>query len=223
MARAEQYWLDGTRVVVTGGGTREPIDPVRYIGNRSSGKMGNELALAAASVGAEVTLITATDPTPSLEGIEVVGVDTAAEMHAALLEWLPGARILIMAAAVADYRPARISAIKIKKSTGALTLDLEPTEDILASLRQSGLRDGIFVVGFAAETQDLVANARAKLHAKNLDLIVVNDVGRDDIAMNSDFNEVIVIDETGVIDEIARAPKHEIAAAILRDIHARLR
>ena len=223
MARAEQYWLDGTRVVVTGGGTREPIDPVRYIGNRSSGKMGNELALAAASVGAAVTLITATDPTPSLEGIEVVGVDTAAEMHAALLEWLPGARILIMAAAVADYRPARISPMKIKKSTGALTLDLEPTEDILASLRQSGLRDGIFVVGFAAETQDLVANARAKLHAKDLDLIVVNDVGRDDIAMNSDFNEVTVIDETGVIDEIARAPKHEIAAAILRDIHARLR
>ena len=223
MARAEQYWLDGTRVVVTGGGTREPIDPVRYIGNRSSGKMGNELALAAATVGAGVTLITATDPTPALEGIEVVGVDTAAEMHAALLEWLPGARILIMAAAVADYRPARISPMKIKKSSGALTLDLEPTEDILASLRESGLRDGIFVVGFAAETQDLVANARAKLHAKNLDLIVVNDVGRDDIAMNSDFNEVTVIDETGVIDEIARAPKHEIAAAILRDIHARLR
>jgi len=223
LARAEQYWLDGTRVVVTGGGTREPIDPVRYIGNRSSGKMGNELALAAATVGAGVTLITATDPTPALEGIEVVGVDTAAEMHAALLEWLPGARILIMAAAVADYRPARISPMKIKKSSGALTLDLEPTEDILASLRESGLRDGIFVVGFAAETQDLVANARAKLHAKNLDLIVVNDVGRDDIAMNSDFNEVTVIDETGVIDEIARAPKHEIAAAILRDIHARLR
>lgn len=223
MARAEQYWLDGTRVVVTGGGTREPIDPVRYIGNRSSGKMGNELALAAANLGAGVTLISATEPTPSLEGIEVVGVDTAAEMHAALLEWLPGARILIMAAAVADYRPARVSPMKIKKSSRALTLDLEPTEDILASLRQSGLRDGIFVVGFAAETQDLVANALAKLHAKDLDLIVVNDVGRADIAMDSDFNEVTVIAETGVIDEIARAPKHEIAAAILRDIHTRLR
>jgi phosphopantothenoylcysteine decarboxylase/phosphopantothenate--cysteine ligase len=222
LARAEHYWLDGKRVVVTGGGTREPIDPVRYIGNRSSGKMGNELALAAANVGAGVTLITAAEPTPSLEGIEVVDVDTAAEMHAALLEWLPGARILIMAAAVADYRPARVSPMKIKKSGGALTLELEPTEDILASLRQSGLRDGVFVVGFAAETQDLVQNALTKMHAKDLDLIVVNDVGRDDIAMNSDFNEVTVIDETGVIDEIPRAPKHDIAAAILRDIHLKL-
>src|SRR6202011_3508767 len=113
--------------------------------------------------------------------------------------------------------------MKIKKSAHAMAREREPTEDILASLRQSGLRDGVFVVGFAAETQDLVQNALAKMHAKDLDLIVVNDVGRTDIAMNSDYNEVTVIDETGVIDEVPRAPKHDIAAAILRDIHLKLR
>jgi len=220
---AEAYWLDGARVVVTAGGTREPIDPVRYVGNRSSGKMGNALAVAAAAAGAHTTLITAAQPEPALEGIEVVGVDTAAQMHAALLEWLPGARILMMAAAVADYRPGRTSPVKIKKGSGPWTLELEPTEDILQSLHASGVRDGVFVVGFAAETGDLEANAHAKLHAKHLDLIVVNDVGRSDIAMGSDYNEVTVLDEHGVVDRLARAPKHDIAAAILAIVRTRLR
>ena len=222
MAAAEHYWLDGARVVVTAGGTREPIDPVRYVGNRSSGKMGNALAIAAAAAGARVTLITAAQPEPRLEGIEVVGVDTAAQMHAALLEWLPGARILMMAAAVADYRPARTSRVKIKKGDGTWALELEPTEDILQALHTSGVREGVFVVGFAAETDDLVANAQAKLHAKHLDLIVVNDVGRDDIAMSSDYNEVTVLDASGLVDQIARAPKHDVAAAILSIVRSRV-
>jgi phosphopantothenoylcysteine decarboxylase/phosphopantothenate--cysteine ligase len=222
LARDEQFWLEGQRVVVTAGGTREPIDPVRYIGNRSSGKMGNELAIAAARAGARVTLITAAQPAPVIEGIEVVGVDTAAEMHAALLEWLPGARLLIMAAAVADYQPARISTTKIKKRDQPWSLELRPTEDILIALNHSGARDGVFVVGFAAETDDLYENAGEKLRSKRLDLIVVNDVTRTDIAMGSDYNEVTVLDQNGVMDHISRAPKHEVAAAILRDIRARL-
>ncbi len=223
MPRADGYWLEGQRVVVTAGGTREPIDPVRYLGNRSSGKMGAELALAAAGVGARVTLITAAETQPQLEGIEVVTVDTAAEMLAALLEWLPGARILIMAAAVADYRPAHVAQHKIKKRGGTLSLELEPAVDILEALRDSGLRDGLFVVGFAAETDDLMQNARQKIRHKRLDLIVLNDVSRRDIGMGSDYNEVTVLDENGIVDQIPRAPKHEVAAAILRDVRSRLR
>lgn len=223
MPGTDRYWLDGTHVVVTAGGTREPIDPVRYIGNRSSGKMGNELALAAAAAGARVTLITAAQPEPAFEGVEVVAVDTAAEMHAALLEWLPGARILIMAAAVADYRPAHTSPVKVKKKKDMWALELVPTDDILASLYASGVRDGVFVVGFAAETNDLVENAQAKMRAKHLDLIVVNDVGRDDIAMSSDYNEVTVIDATGVVEHVPRARKHDIAAAIMQIVRTRLR
>lgn len=221
MTAPERFWLAGTRVVVTAGGTREPIDPVRYIGNHSSGKMGNALALAAAAAGAHVTLITAAQPEPVLEGIEIVGVDTAGQMHAALLEWLPGARLLVMAAAVADYRPARASPVKIKKKSTTWMLELEPTEDILQSLHASGVRDGVFVVGFAAETGDLVSNAQAKLRAKQLDLIVVNDVGRDDIAMGSDYNEVSVIDANGIVDHISRSAKHDVAAAILSIVRLR--
>lgn len=223
MAPADRYWLDGERVVVTAGGTREPIDPVRYIGNHSSGKMGNEIALGAARYGASVTLITAAQPAPEYEGIEIVPVDTAAQMHAALLEWLPGASILVMAAAVADFRPAHAATHKIKKSAGGLTLQLEATTDILTALREAQLLRDVFVVGFAAETENLVSNAQQKIESKGLDLIVVNDVGRSDIGMGSDYNQVTVLDRDGIVDEVARTTKHEVAMAILDDIHSKRR
>jgi phosphopantothenoylcysteine synthetase/decarboxylase len=127
-----------------------------------------------------------------------------------------------MAAAVADYRPPAISPVKIKKRASSWTLDLEPTVDILAALRADGISDGVYVVGFAAETDDLLANALVKLRAKRLDLIVVNDVSRTDIAMGAADNEVTVIDDRGVVDVIAKAPKHDIAVAILRIVQLRM-
>lgn len=215
--------LAGRRVVVTAGGTREPIDPVRYLGNRSSGKMGNALARAAANAGADVTLITTVDPPRGVAPLHVVRVETAASMARALDVALPGAAVLLMAAAVADYRPVRVSQDKIKKSSGALTLELAPTEDILVSVRDAPYRGTLFVVGFAAETSDLLANAQKKVNEKGLDLIVLNDVSRDDIAMGSDLNEVTVIDADGVVEEVRRAPKDEVAAAILRIVSERVR
>jgi len=215
--------LQGARVVVTAGGTREPIDPVRYLGNRSSGKMGNALAVAAARAGAEVTLITAAEPPRDLDGLHVVRVDTAEQMGAAVRGALPGARVLIMAAAVADYRPKRVSPRKIKKGTGTWVLELEPTTDILTSLRELPERRNVFVVGFAAETTDLLENAQEKVHAKGLDLIVLNDVSRSDIAMGADANEVTVIDRDGIVASVERAPKDAVASEIMRIVASRLR
>lgn len=216
-------WLTGRRVVVTAGGTREPIDPVRFLGNRSSGKMGNALAAAALGAGAQVTLITAAEPLAPAPGLEVVPVETAAAMGSAVRHALAGAAMLIMAAAVADYRPRRVSPRKIKKTEGTWLLELEPTVDILASLRDAPERQGVFVVGFAAETSDLLENAEGKLRDKGLDLIVLNDVSRSDIAMGSDANEVTLIDRTGIVATITRAPKDAVAAEILRVIRTRLR
>lgn len=215
--------LAGRRVVVTAGGTREPIDPVRYLGNRSSGKMGNALARAAAEAGADVTLITTVDPPPDATALHVVRVETAASMARALDDALPDASVLLMAAAVADYRPVRASHDKIKKSTAALILELEPTVDILTTVRDADYRGTLFVVGFAAETSDLLANAQKKVREKGLDLIVLNDVSRGDIAMGSDANEVTIIDGDGVVAEVQRAPKDEVAEAILRVVTERLR
>ena len=217
------HGLAGRRVVVTAGGTREPIDPVRYLGNRSSGKMGNALARAAATAGAGVTLITTVEPPHSDAALQIVRVETAASMARALDDALPGASVLLMAAAVADYRPVRVSHEKIKKSSGALTLELEPTVDILTSVRDAPYRGSLFVVGFAAETSDLLANAEKKVREKGLDLIVLNDVSRGDIAMGSDLNEVTIIDAGGVVEQVHRAPKDEVAVAILRVVAERLR
>ena len=222
-AAAEERWLAGRRVVVTAGGTREPIDPVRFLGNRSSGKMGNALAAAALRAGAAVTLITAADAPAPAPGLEVTRVETAESMRAALLQALSGASILVMAAAVADYRPRQMSPVKIKKRSGPWLLELEPTVDILASLRDAPERRGVFVVGFAAETTDLLQNAESKLREKGLDLIVLNDVSRSDIAMGSDENEVTLIDRTGIVAVIARAPKDAVAREILGAIRTRLR
>jgi phosphopantothenoylcysteine decarboxylase / phosphopantothenate---cysteine ligase len=215
--------LSGLRFVVTAGGTREPIDPVRFIGNRSSGKMGNELAAAAIRRGASVTLVTAGSAPAAQPGLEVVMVETAGEMHAAVRDALRGARVLIMAAAVADWRPRDVARNKLKKGADTLTLEMVPTIDILRALRDDAVATDVFVVGFAAETEHVIDNARTKLDAKQLDLIVVNDVSREGIGMGADDNEVTVIGRDGTLRTIARAPKAVVADAIVGIIASRLR
>jgi phosphopantothenoylcysteine decarboxylase/phosphopantothenate--cysteine ligase len=215
--------INGLRFVVTAGGTREPIDPVRFIGNRSSGKMGNELAAAAIRQGATVALVTAAAAPAAQPGLDVVSVETAAEMHAAVRAALAGAHVLIMAAAVADWRPREVSQNKLKKGAGTLTLELVPTVDILRALHDDDATTDVFVVGFAAETEHVIDNARAKLDAKHLDLVVVNDVSQEGIGMGADENEVTVIGRDGTLENIARAPKSVVADAIVRIIASRLR
>jgi phosphopantothenoylcysteine decarboxylase / phosphopantothenate---cysteine ligase len=214
--------IAGLRFVITAGGTREPIDPVRYIGNRSSGKMGNELAAAAARRGATVILVTAGAPPPAQPGLELVPVETAGEMYSAVRAALPGARVLVMAAAVADWRPREVSLGKLKKGAASLTLDLIPTVDILQALRDEDGAAGVFRVGFAAETERVLEHAHAKLLAKDLDLIIVNDVSQPGIGMGADDNEVTVLDRDGGALTITRASKTVVAEAIVGIIAGRL-
>jgi len=184
--------------------------------------MGNALVRAALDAGAPVTLITAAEPPAPDPQLQVVRVETAQQMGDAVRASVVGARILIMAAAVADYRPASVSPEKIKKRDGTWVLELEPTVDILAALRDAPYRDALLVVGFAAETSDLLENALAKLRHKGIDLIVLNDVSRSDIAMGADHNEVTIIDRDGVVAVIERTTKDAVAAGILRVIRSHL-
>ena len=209
------YKLAGTRVVISAGGTREAIDPVRYVGNFSSGKMGRALAEVASARGAAVTLVT-TVPS-ELEGVNEVPVTSAQEMLAALQAAVSEADILVMAAAVADYAPDSVSASKIHRGKEPLVLKLEPNVDIL---QQIAVRKGLFRVGFAAETEDPATRARTKLKAKNLDLIVANQVGSPGQGLGSDFNAVTIISPTGESVDVARAPKWEIAERIWDSIDA---
>ena len=211
--------LSGRRVVVTAGGTREPIDPVRFIGNRSSGKMGAALAVAAREAGADVTLISSVG---GPEGIGVIAVDTAEQMRDAVWDALDDADILFMAAAVADYRPAQTAPRKLKKSDQRLTLELVPTVDVLTDLRRHPRHAHALIAGFAAETDDLEANARAKLERKGLDLIVLNDVAQPGIGMGAEDNAVTVIDSSGVVDRIPRMPKIDVARRLVAIAAARL-
>jgi phosphopantothenoylcysteine decarboxylase / phosphopantothenate---cysteine ligase len=208
------------RIVVTAGGTREPIDAVRYIGNRSSGRMGHAIALAAADRGAGVTLIS-TVAAPDDARLSVVRVDTAEEMYAEVKRALPGAAVLVMAAAVADYRVADIAPRKLKKRA-SLTLDLVPTVDILVALADDPARSGVLVVGFAAETDDIEANALRKLTEKRLDLVVLNDVSRPEIGMDSEDNEVSVFDSGGLVTHISQRAKTLVAGALLDIVGDRL-
>lgn len=214
--------LRGRQAVVTAGGTREPIDPVRYLGNRSSGKMGNALAAACLEAGASVVLVTAAPPPKAAPGLRVIEVETAEEMHREVWDALGSADLLLMAAAVADYRPRRVSNKKIKKSATGMTLDLVPTLDILSSLRDHPRRPHLLVIGFAAETDDLVGNATAKLHAKGLDLVVLNDVGAPGVGMGADDNAVTVLDRDGVVLTVERAPKLEVARRVVGLVADRL-
>ena len=208
--------LDGLAVLVTAGGTREPIDAVRFVGNRSSGRMGFALAEAAARRGAAVTVVAANVSLPRVPGIEYVDVATAAELAAACRERFATADVLLMAAAVADYRPVSAHAGKLKKAdTGPeLTLRLERTEDVLAALAAER-RPGQTLIGFAAEHgEDAVAHAREKLTRKKLDAVVLNDVSDPAIGFDSQENEVVVVTAEGNA-RVPRASKAEVADAIL--------
>lgn len=210
----------GERVVVTAGPTSEPIDPVRTITNRSSGKMGYALAAAARRRGAAVTLISGPTRLPPPPGVDVVAVETAGEMRRAVLEQVEKATLLIMAAAVADFRPKVVQSTKIKKNTAPVTIELVPTDDILMSV--SGRRRGLFVVGFAAETDRVVERASEKLSAKGLDLIVANDVSKPEVGFGADENEVTIVDRQGGIVSVPRLPKSAVAERILDRIQTLL-
>jgi phosphopantothenoylcysteine decarboxylase/phosphopantothenate--cysteine ligase len=211
-ARASRQ-LAGRRILVTAGPTREPLDPVRYLSNRSSGKMGYALAAAAAGRGARVLLVSGPVALAAPHGVEVVRVETARAMREAVLA--AEADAVFMAAAVADYVPEP-APVKLKKAEGALTLTLPRGPDILAELGdRKGSGTGPLLVGFAAETEDLLARAAEKLAAKNLDFVVANDVSRPDRGFESDLNEVTILDRRGGRHPIPLATKREVAEAIL--------
>ncbi|HEU4585204.1 MAG TPA: bifunctional phosphopantothenoylcysteine decarboxylase/phosphopantothenate--cysteine ligase CoaBC [Gemmatimonadaceae bacterium] len=218
----ESHDLSGRSVVVTAGPTREPIDPVRYISNRSSGKMGVALAAAAWRRGASVTLVAGAMEVAPPPGVALVQVESTDEMAEAVAHALPTADALIMAAAPADFRPARVAEQKIKKSASPEAVELAPTRDILASTIDCRRR-GAVVVGFALETENLVANARRKLESKGLDLIVANGAGEEGSAFGADTNRVTLISREGAAEELSRRPKSEVADAILDRVEALLR
>ncbi len=205
--------LVGRRVVVTAGGTREPIDAVRVIANRSSGRQGHAIAADAIRRGAEVVLITAAD-TSVPEGCTIVKVETAEQMGAALDAHAPTADVVVMAAAVADFRPVLVSKGKHKKADGPPAIELEPTPDLLAALGATK-RPGQILVGFAAETDDLLENARKKLASKSLDLIVANDVSAPDVGFSHVTNAVTILDSEGGAEETGLLSKAEIATRVI--------
>jgi phosphopantothenoylcysteine decarboxylase/phosphopantothenate--cysteine ligase len=217
-----RYDMAGRRVVVTAGGTREPIDPVRFISNYSSGKMGFAIASAAADRGARVTLIT-TASHPDHRGIEERHVETAGEMLAQLRRELAGADVLVMAAAVADFRPAHTSDQKTRREESSrLTLELEQIPDLVATLGKEKEAQGVFRVGFAAEGSDLAAKALEKMKRKGLHAIVANDISRKDIAFGSDHNEGVMLFADGSREELPRMTKREMADRILDLVVPRL-
>jgi len=203
--------LDGLQVVVSAGGTREPIDPVRYIGNRSSGKMGVAIAEAARDRGAGVTLIAGVMSVAAPRGVNVVEATTAAAMRQAVLRAASAADVLVMAAAVADFAPKRASSRKIKRDGGDLQIDLVANPDIIAEVGEMADGTRPFLVGFAAESDDLEANARSKLRDKGLDLIVGNRVGGPFDAVGSDENKVTVFGTEGELSDWPMLPKRQVA------------
>ncbi len=215
--------LEGKHVLVTAGPTREPIDPVRYISNRSSGKMGYAIAEAARRRGAHVTLVSGPTSVAAPAGIDVTRVSTAREMHAAVMAAAPHHQIVIKAAAVADFAAASVAGRKIKKSAEQeeLTLTLTKNPDILADIAR--LEPRPFIVAFAAETDSVEENAREKLQRKGADLIVANDVADASIGFDSDANEVLVIARDGAMTRLQKAPKSVIANRLLDLVVARLR
>lgn len=216
--------LAGRSAVVTAGGTREPIDPVRYVGNRSSGKQGHAIADELARRGAAVTLITTTER-PGPPGAATIRVETAAQMEAAVLAARNGADVIVMAAAVADFRPRDVAGTKIKKGGGAPEVVLVANPDILAGLG-AGRRPGQLLVGFAAETAGsrdvLLAAATAKLAAKGADLIVANDVSKDGVGFAHDTNEVLIVAADGSVTDVALASKAAVAVAVVDAVTALL-
>ncbi len=202
------------RFLITAGPTREPIDPVRYISNRSSGKMGYAIAEAALEAGHDVTLISGPVNLDPSRSAHVISVSTSDQMYSAVHRHARECDVLVMCAAVADYKPQKVSRTKIKKRNETLSLELVPTRDILASLSKQGRE--FLLVGFAAETNDIEENARQKLHAKNCDIIVANDVSRADSGMESDANEVTIFFRNGEKKKISRASKKTIARELVK-------
>jgi len=207
--------LSGLSIVVTAGATMEPIDPVRYISNRSSGKMGHAIARAAIRRGASVTLVSGPTALEAPQGVRLCDVKTAEEMKQAVFDSRDGADIIIKAAAVSDYRPLKRADQKIKKGADNMSLELEKNPDILAELGKGKEGYGYILVGFAAETEDLLANARKKLERKNLDIIVVNDVTREDAGFEADTNQVKIIYRDGAEEDLPLMTKDDVADHLL--------
>jgi phosphopantothenoylcysteine decarboxylase/phosphopantothenate--cysteine ligase len=204
--------LEGETVLITAGPTQEPLDPVRFVSNRSSGKMGYALAETAAARGARVVLISGPVHLPEPAGVSVVRVSTAREMREAVMDRLEDATIVIKAAAVADYHLAQIPKQKLKKTAVRMALELEPTPDILAEVGQR--KGDRILIGFAAETENLVAEARRKLESKNCDMVVANLVNQEGTGFDADENEVVLVLRTGETVTVSKAPKREIAGRI---------
>ena len=214
-ALGRRHDLAGEIVLVTAGGTREALDPVRFIGNRSSGKMGYALAEAARSRGAKVILVSGPTGLHAPAHCELVNVTTAEEMRSTVLDRMNEATLVIKAAAVADYRPVAVSAQKLKR-TGPMTLELAPTEDILAEVVRRR-RPGQLIVGFAAETENRMENGRAKLLAKGADAIVVNDVAGEGVGLDADTNAAAFLTRATAV-ELPQMPKRQLADRILDEI-----
>ena len=212
--------LQGRRVVVTAGGTQESIDPVRLITNRSSGKQGYALAQAALDAGAEVTLISTPVSLETPQGVELVQVASALEMETAVLNACQKADVLLMAAAVADFRPVQAATQKIKKRSRLSSLELEPTADILSAVADQRFQTSYpkIVVGFAAETEDLVTNAEQKRESKHLDLIIANDISTPGSGFGSDSNQVTFIQSDGQIVPLPMLSKEEVADRVIDEV-----
>ena len=210
--------LSGKRIVVTAGGTRESIDPVRFISNHSSGKQGYAVAQAALDLGSKVTLITAPGSLAAPKGCQVIRVESAAEMCGAVLKEIASADALVMSAAVADFKPARFSREKIKKEKGLEAIPLEPTKDILSEVAKIKKKSkyNLKVVGFAAESQDLKSNAIKKMHAKAMDMIVANDITEPQAGFNGDTNKVLLLFSDGSSEQLPLMLKSEVAEKILQ-------
>ncbi len=216
--------LAGQKLVVTAGGTREALDPVRYLSNRSSGKQGYAIAQAALDAGARVVLISSALHLPAPVGAQLVHVESAESMRQAVLEHVDGAVALVMAAAVADYRPRQVAQKKIKKAAAALRLDLTRTDDILLAVKAQRQASGypVIVVGFAAESENLLENASGKLQSKGLDLLVANDITAPDAGFAVDNNRVVVLDADGGLQRIELSSKASIGASIVQRVSSLL-
>jgi phosphopantothenoylcysteine decarboxylase/phosphopantothenate--cysteine ligase len=205
--------LAGRQVLVAAGGTREPIDPVRFLGNRSSGKMGHAIAREAFARGARVTLLTSV-PSSAPAGVELVAVETADDVHREVMARAPHADVVVMAAAVADFRPKAVADQKLKKGDGVPDLVLEPTVDVLAALGRAKAPHQI-VVGFAAETERVREHAADKLAAKRVDLMVANDVSSPDSGFEVDTNRALLLHSSGRVEELPLLTKDALAGVVL--------
>lgn len=211
-ARRTRRDLEGETVLITAGPTQEPLDPVRYISNRSSGKMGYALAENAAARGARVILVSGPVQLPEPPGVELIKIRTALEMRDAVLEHLKEASVIVKAAAVADYHVANVPKQKVKKTATRLSIEMDPTPDILAEVGRK--KGDCLLIGFAAETQNLVDEAKRKLTTKNCDMVVANLVSQDGIGFESDQNEVTLVMRTGEIIALPKASKRDLAGQI---------